>query len=125
MGHEYLQNNKITKKWIYISLLFLLIVFHFINNYIWLRIDCISLGCDVVWHLLERVRIFNQLKTIFNERLGIERFLALFEVDGTTCWPKLVHLFASIINSLFGNTDFVTRLSNIIYFIILIFSVYK
>lgn len=106
-------------KWIYEILLVLLIAFHFINNYIWLSKDCVSLGCDVVHHLNGSLIFYHRLKNIVMNNLGIENFLDLFKAK-VDWWPKFIYFPASAISLLFGNTNFVVRLSNMVYFTILI-----
>ena len=116
-------------KKIYTVLLFLLIAFHCVNNYIWLSESSSPGGTDTVPNLNDQMKFYNKLISISsNAGLGLgvkflfSRYLSLFSTPDPR--NNTMHFIPSIANILFGRSLFVTRMTNSIYFIILILAVY-
>jgi len=121
-----------TNRFVAISV-FLILIFHFFNNYIWLKSDSISTGHeDAIWHLDNQFVFFNALKNTLSLK-GVEPLLILRNlfniVSGSTIlvqnWPPLVYFITSLFNLVFGYSFFMVRFLQINYFIILLISTYK
>jgi len=130
---------KYLKKYYSILLLILLIIFHAINNYNWLRLDMQPpLWCDQVGYLTQSlcaykaVHIFsiNQLiHTIFDFMQGTlhppySPFIYFLGSAIIGIRPPLVSFLAIPFYSLAGTSPDVAYMSNILYFTILLCSVY-
>lgn len=119
----------ITKSYVYRFLIIILIVFHSVNNYFWLKQDCESIMecCDVVHHTNITVLLHQEIENIaFSNTNPIEKLKLIFSLlgKGDLRWSYLVHLIAASVSSVSRNILFWIRFSNILYFIILIISVY-
>lgn len=109
----------------YLFFLFLLFLFHFINNYITLSRNGFKLGCDVAQHLNRSADFYKEMKSsVDSGSLGIKSFLALFAQDKHFYWPKLYYFTTSAFNLIFGLNPFVSVMSNMLYFFIIILSTY-
>ena len=115
----------------------MIIIFHFVNNYVWLRVDKDFTGADVIKQSYTHLLTYNALSDILmkNRNFGksVIEILKLFNIfsepfNNSDCWnrPRLVYLISATINFISGNLDIITtRLyTNIIYLIVLVFSVY-
>lgn len=110
-------------------LLFSLIVFHFLNNYIWIKNDSFSFHKDVISHLNNQLTIFYDSKTILYSNITIiNKLKGIIELLNKTTplyWSPFFYFNNLIINLLFGHTLLTTRLlPNMVYFIILILSTF-
>ncbi|MDD5155827.1 MAG: glycosyltransferase family 39 protein [Candidatus Omnitrophica bacterium] len=123
----------VIKKYKYALLLTALILFHAVNNYIWLRQDNESLGYDVIHHANITFSIRQDLLKIFlsgespAEKLKSFIFLFTHVTQGSLVWPRLFHFIAALMSSFVSHQEdvfFWIRFSNILYFAILIVSIY-
>lgn len=120
---------RISKKYIPWFSITILITFHLINNYIWLKQDCESIMecCDVVHHTNITVLLHQELKdALFSKANLIEklRFIISLLDRGGINWPPLVHLVAASIAFVSKDILFWIRFSNMLYSVILLISIY-
>lgn len=111
----------------YHLILLSLIVFHSVNNFIWIKKDAQSLGWDVCHHIDITVSVYHGLEdAIFTKMPLYEKASQawLLFTSGRLEWPRLVHFFAAAISLPSKDILFSFRFSNVFYFIILIISVY-
>ncbi|MCD6221506.1 glycosyltransferase family 39 protein [bacterium] len=121
-----------TKSKRYGVILIFLIIFHVVNNYIWLKNDCESIHgcCDVVHHTNRAVLIYQGLREIFSSGSSCkEKFLRiwnllLFDKKEYSRWPTLVPFSSASVSLLFKDTLLGIRFSNILYFVIIIIACY-
>ncbi len=111
----------------YVILLFVLVIFHTLNNYFWIKIDNMSIGCDTVIHTYITVLLHQDLKSIFLSDAPL--FLKSLSITtiffkSPLSWPTLVHFLAALIAFVSSDILFWSRFSSTIYFIILISSIY-
>jgi len=122
---EFLRNHRTNIYW---SFLFILILFHAVNNYIWISKDSNSLGCDVVHHTNIAIIKYHQLGELFFSQGGlIDKLRALISILSFTdalVWPPLTTNIAAFMSLIGKNILFCIRFSNIIYLIPLLISVY-
>jgi len=115
------------KYWLFI---FLLIAFHALNNYIWLKQDPESPGKDFFHHVKIALTYRQGLSEIFSSDISIANKLRLtFNFFTPTHpynpqWPSLVHFTVGLTSFLFRDVIFGIRFINITYFSILIISIY-
>jgi len=111
----------------YHLILLLLIVFHSVNNYIWIKKDAESLGWDVCHHLDITVSAYHGLEdAILSKKPLYQKTSQLWSLftSGRLEWPRLVHFFAAAVALTSRDILFSFRFTNILYFIILIISIY-
>jgi len=111
----------------YTIFLFILIIFHIINNYFWIKSDQVSFGCDTIFHNDIMILLHQDLKTIFSLPFSLifkceSTFSAIFK--DPLCWPRLVHFIAALTAFISRDILFWFRFSGIIYFIVMIISIY-
>ena len=111
----------------YAFLLILLIAFHAVNNYVWLKQDNESLAKDTASHVNRIISIREELQNIdlFREKIPEEPGpLATVFAPGSACWPQFFHFIAALIS--FGCKDilFCIRFYNMLYFALLVVAVY-
>lgn len=115
------------------SLFILIIVFHFVNNYLWLKGNNIICGIDVVNHLFFQLKFHHLFSAIISIPdtaifLKIRQITQLINTPMASpdCiyWPNFVFLSSTFFSLFFGNSLFVVRLTQLIYFFILLFSTY-
>jgi hypothetical protein len=109
------------------SILFLLILFHSICNFFWIKKDCNSGGCDVYNHsYLALILKQNLERILLNDTPLTENLRSAYQSleIGAVGWPRLVHAIAAVV--CFDSEDelFCFRYSNIIFFSLLIASVF-
>ncbi len=118
-----------------IIILLLLIFFHLINNYIWLKLDCLFVYpndiTNTIFHLDNQVKFYRALKSLLDSDSllfeKIKSFIMFFRpqhVWPQYLWPGFMYCVTSIINLIFGLTPFITRFSNGIFLAILIIFTY-
>ncbi len=118
-----------------IIILLLLISFHLINNYIWLKLDCLFVYpneiTNTVFHLESQMKLYRALKSLLDSDSllfeKIKSFIMFFRpqhVWPEHLWPGFMYCVTSIINLLFGLTPFITRFSNGLFLAILIIFTY-
>lgn len=114
-----------TKCWIALGLL---ILFHLLNNYFWLRQDCESLGYDVCHHINIVVSLQQQLRGFFSSNVDLiktSNFISTFyNEDLVVSWPKFTHLITALLVLPFKDILFGIRFLNVLYFILMIVSIY-
>lgn len=109
-----------------------LILFHLINNYIWCSNDWITLEDDMTVHLRSHLTVYYELQKIISQPLNllpnINNFLKIFSGNlglQSHLYPPLFYLTSATTNTLFNNSAIlITRLCNILYFSLLLISVY-
>ncbi|MFH2145800.1 MAG: glycosyltransferase family 39 protein [Candidatus Omnitrophota bacterium] len=118
------------KKTAVLSLIFLtgLLIFHALNNFIWLAHDNSLRGCDVIVHLNRQLHFFYGAEHIFSSGQSflekIHNALLSMRFSDNPSWPKSVYAVASLVNVLFGRGANVSINSNLIYLSVLIAAVY-
>ncbi len=94
-----------------------LILFHIINNWIWLSTNLVIVGWDPLRHLIESLRYNDILKT-----LNYPSFFEAFTLSGY--YPPLFHLLIQAFYKLFGLSTDVAAMVNFLYLAILLPSTY-
>ena len=117
--------NFACKKYV-LLILSLIIIFHLVNNYIWCRADWLTMEDDMQFHLQKHLLLLNNMKLFLPDPATFMRNTArLFNSSSDCSYPPLVYFISSSVNLIFHNSDIlVTRLSNMIYFSMLIISLY-
>lgn len=116
--------RKISSKYIYGILLFLLIFFHAVNNFIWIKNNPAALSWDSLYHLNDQLSRFYDLanRNISHSfdffRDAFNYLIRIFNIKST--WPRLVYFITFLIQKLLGRSDIIARMSNMLYFTILI-----
>ncbi|MDD5730421.1 MAG: glycosyltransferase family 39 protein [Candidatus Omnitrophica bacterium] len=106
-----------------------LIIFHFVNNYIWLSSTSYVTGrVDVIHHLNRELSLYKQMKSICFEDKTTPLFqkagnLTNIELEGNS-WPPFVVYLSAIANIIFGFSWMKVRMFQFLYFIVLIIAVY-
>jgi len=120
------QVNQINR--LYITLLSLIIIFHAVNNFIWLKMDNIPKGVDVSCHLTQALVYHTKINKISFSPLSfwekLNGFAGLLRYRGKYIWPSLFHILMACLNISGNFSTFWLRFDNIYYFIILILSTY-
>jgi len=93
-------------------------LFYAINNYFWLSQNKLSISYDEGIHLWTNLRFVDAF--ISPEH---NRFNALLHAN-TTHWPPLFHFTASLFNMIFGVSYTVSVMTNMLFFALLIVSLY-
>lgn len=101
--------NKQTLKFGFLFLLFILIFFHGINNYIWIRLNQRPPIDDEATHLFSGLRYFDILS-----HPSLKMFSSLTSVDWS--YPPLIPLVAASFALIFGRSATVFTMTNMIYF---------
>jgi len=94
-----------------------LILFHIVNNWMWLSTNVVIVGWDRPRHLIESLRYNNILKT-----LNYPSFFQAFTLSGY--YPPLFHLLIVAFYKLFGLSADVAAMVNSLYLAILLPSTY-
>ena len=109
--------DKFFKKRYHFIILFLLLLFYGINNYIWLKLHQFPPYADEAYHLIRSLDYSNILihpaKDIFS---------ALLKVDNLR--PPFSHLCMAIVNFLIPNPKLIPIITNLFFAGILFFSIY-
>ncbi len=106
-----------------------IIIFHFVNNLIWCSSDWVTIEDDMCTHLQTHLFFYSQIKKAVISDLGLVHIFstiaALMKSSRTILYPPLVYFVSAFVNIVFGTAHImVTRLTHMIYFAILISSVY-
>ena len=115
--------------------IFTLILFHLVNNFIWLKLDCLFIYPDeivnTVFHFENQAKFHRALELLLNSDVlffeKLKTFILFFRPPNVWphyLWPGFVYFVTSIFTSLFGLSTFVTRFSNILFFVIIIIFCY-
>jgi hypothetical protein len=117
--------NPVFKKHL-LLILSLIIIFHLVNNYIWCRNDWITIEDDMKDHLYKHVLLVNDMKLFLPDPPTFIRNAGrLLKGYSSKAYPPLVYFVSASVNLLFHNSGILaTRLSNMIYFSVLIISLY-
>jgi len=122
---EFFRNHRIRICW---AFLFVLILFHAVNNYIWISRDSNSGGCDVIHHTHIAVTKHHQLEELFlSQGTPIDKLRSLIPImsfSDELVWPPLTSSIAAFISLIGKDILFFIRFSNIIYLIPLLISVF-
>ncbi|MCG2711316.1 MAG: glycosyltransferase family 39 protein [Candidatus Omnitrophica bacterium] len=99
------------------------------NNYIWCSNDYLTIEDDMCTHLETHLFFYSQIKNSLDSGLGmgnVIRTISELLKNSPILYPPLVYLISSFVNSILGTGHLVvTRLTQMIYFAILISSVYE
>ncbi len=117
--------NFACKKYV-LLILSLIIIFHLVNNYIWCRADWLTMEDDMQFHLQKHLLLLNNMKLFLPDpETFIRNAGRLLNSCSDSAYPPVVYFISSSINLIFHNSDLlVTRLSNMVYFPMLIISLY-
>lgn len=111
----------------------LIVLFHAINNCIWLRDTTSINGTDVPNHLLFQLKFHHALNNLLSNPhlfilIKLKKILELMNMpmSSSDCiyWSNFVYLSSTVFSLFFGNFLFVVKITMLIYFVILLFSVY-
>ncbi len=122
-----MNNPKISKP---IIILTLLVIFHFMANYFWLAMDSLSLHRDTISHLDNQLDFLYSLRTIVGSEntfaVKLHSMQKMFINHSVhPYWSPFQYIFSSIIIYYANNIPLAVRLfPNMIFFAIIIFSVY-
>lgn len=115
------------------SAFWLIILFHTINNFIWLRDNTGIRGIDVSNHLFFQLRFNHMLNNILSDPhiffLGkLKNFLQLMNTPMSSpnniYWPNFVYLSSTVFSLFFDNSLFIIKMTMLIYFLTVLFSTY-
>lgn len=110
--------NVIYDKYIYF-LIAAITVFYLINNFIWLKLNVYPHGPDEFSHLLIAQNFFNGI--ISGQ---IECLVKLFKLSTNAIYPPFYHFTAAVLCPVLGASYISPLLINLLYLLILLFSVY-
>lgn len=113
----------------YILLVSALILFHFLNNYIWCSNDWLTTEDDMSDHLASHLLLYTDMKELLSSPLNLISkicgIIKLIKHYSTFAYPPLVYFISSLISVVFNSSHIlIARLSNMLYFSILVISVY-
>jgi len=111
----------------YAFFLVVLIAFHAINNYVWLKQDNESLSKDTASHISRIIAIREKLQDIGSsgKKIAVKSGpAASISTPGGVFWPQAFHLLAAVLSLGCKDALFCIRFSNMLYFIVLIIAVY-
>lgn len=111
--------NIIYDKYVYF-LIGAITVFYLINNYIWLSLNAYPHGPDEFSHLLIAQNFFNGIVSARAEFL-----VEYFRLSLNSIWPPLFHFTSAVLCCLTGFSSVSPLIINLIYLVILLFSVYS
>jgi hypothetical protein len=115
------------KHWVFI-ILSCILLFHFINNFIWLNKDNFIIAIDANWHIIETVKFHLALKKIllfqapFFSKTG--QLIHTFRYWPTMNWPPLVYFLSALMNPHEIHLFSLRMYINFIFFVLLILSIY-
>jgi Dolichyl-phosphate-mannose-protein mannosyltransferase len=118
----------IKKHWV-ILILSAILLFHFVNNFMWLTINKNAVeGNDSMWQLLDAIRFQISLKGIMHSNFSFSEIITrgyfLFKNWDAVSWPPLVYLLSGLVNpddfSFFRTRMYV----NFIFYVLLVLSTY-
>ena len=123
--------NELNKKQYLIRILLLgILLFHFLNNFLWLRIsnNIIQEGCDGMGHMIEAIRFQLAVKEIFHSHsLFLEKIAQVFSIFRTwptQNWPPFIYFLSSLIEPNYFSFFHVRLYVNFIFYSLLILSTY-
>lgn len=111
--------NVIYDKYIYF-LITVITVFYLINNFIWLKLNVYPHGPDEFSHLLIAQNFYNGI--ISGQ---IEYLIKLFKSSTNAIWPPFFHFTAAVSCFVSGASHISSLIINLLYLLILLFSVYS
>lgn len=100
-------------------IILIIIIFHGINNYIWLRLNLKPVYDDQAFHLLGGLQIIEMLKLPF---WGI--FTKIMSFSVVAFYPPLFHFCMAIFNIIFGKSLISSVMTNMVFLAVLSFSLY-
>ncbi len=111
-------------------LILLLFLIHLFSNIFWLKINPSIGGEDIPAHLFNSLTVTSQL----NQAIVKHNIFSMFYQLSSGAirnnpihnyeWPRLVYFVSAIFNLIFGTSSFITVMSNMFWFLILMASVY-
>ncbi len=105
------------RKLLPLFILLLLVSFHAVNNYSWLREDLVLRESGFIYHNM-RLNIYDILR-----HPSADMVASIFRIGGF--YPPFFLFSAAVVNLFFGPSLLVSAMTNMIYFALLLFSVYK
>jgi hypothetical protein len=115
------------KHWVVIILLSILL-FHFINNFIWLKKDNFIYGPDSSWHLIQAIKFQMEFKNILESQASFftktGQLIHTFRHWPTVNWPPLVYFLSALINPQEIHLFSLRLYINFIFFALLVLSTY-
>ena len=109
---EHISTNRV------ILFLLLIITFHAIGNFLWLSKGSISGGCDVVNHLSEQRKFYNEATTILREGKW-SGLTGLLWNSNCHNWPKSTYVFTCLVQTAFPKSHFAGIWATGIFFLAL------
>lgn len=107
-------------KWVYVVVLLIIIMFHGVNNYLWLGMNELYHGCDETSHLLNGLRFFSLLE----EYKNFSDFLKM-RMQFEAYYPPLLYTTSALFMYVFKTTSYrIMVMTNIIFFFLLILSTF-
>ena len=118
----------IRKKHLVVIILLGILLFHFFNNFIWLKKDNRIDGPDSGWHLIESVKFYLAFKKILYSTESFfaktEHSIQAFGHWPTGNWPPLIYFLSALINPHEFSLFRIRMYLNFIFYILLILSTY-
>lgn len=105
-----------------------IILFHFFNNFIWLKKDNLIYGPDSSWHLIEVIKFHLAFKTILHSQASFfsktEQLIHAFSNWQSFNWPPLIYFLSVLINPREVHPFYLRMYLNFIFYILLILSTF-
>ncbi|MFH1799913.1 MAG: glycosyltransferase family 39 protein [Candidatus Omnitrophota bacterium] len=115
------------KRWV-VLILSGILLFHFVNNFIWLQKDNLIYGPDSAWHLIEAIKFHFTFKNILHSQASffaqIGQWIQTFRYWPTTNWPPLVYFLSALINPQEIHLFSLRMYVNFIFYVLLVLSTY-
>lgn len=116
------------EKFVVILVLMAVILFHLVNNAVWLSLDRQPRGHDTVWHLVACYDVQLFIRQVFNKHLSlfqeISQILNRFINFPLLSWPPLMYFIVAITNLTHLSVFFIRFYINSFFYILLIISTY-
>ncbi|MBU1853272.1 MAG: glycosyltransferase family 39 protein [Candidatus Omnitrophica bacterium] len=108
-------------------ILIIILIFHFGANFVWLSIDENPFLPDEIFHIHDYHSFYSGIKDINVIKelpfISIKKIFLLFNIS-TQAWPRFVYFTSYLFTLFLGYSIFTLKISNMLYFAILIFSLY-
>ncbi|HSJ59000.1 MAG TPA: glycosyltransferase family 39 protein, partial [Anaerolineae bacterium] len=101
-----------------LGLLALLIVFHLVNNWLWLSANEVEYSFDRLYHQVTSLAYYDTL------RQGVSLQSLFAALTWSDYYPPLVHLLVTLFYALFGVSVDVSAMANSVFVILLLVAVY-
>lgn len=100
-----------------------IVSFYLVNNFVWLKLNTYPSGPDEPYHLTASLKIFKAITTAVTSN-NIMNIFAPPPFVNTGHWPPFFHISSAILNIFLGTSYISSIMVNIVYFLILLFSIY-